>query len=56
MSRVITTAGRSSQPAPKTARREALARIRVVLRDQAAKDEDVEDALEALTELARSED
>jgi hypothetical protein len=33
-----------------------IARIRSALRDQAAKDKDVDDALEALVELAKTED
>lgn len=54
--RVITTAGRAPAPSPQTARREAIARIRAVLRNQAAPDTEVDDALEALTELAKTED
>lgn len=54
--RVITTAGRQPAPKPAGARREAIARIRAVLRNQAAPDEAVDDALEALTELSKLED
>lgn len=56
MARVITTAGREAPPDPRSARREAISRIRQVLRAPEARDEDVDDALEALTELARTED
>lgn len=56
MSRVVTSAGREAPVKPQNARREVIARIRQVLRDQAARDEDVDDALEALTELSKTED
>jgi hypothetical protein len=53
---VIKTAGREA-PAPQgSAKREAIARIRAVLRNQNAPDAQVDDALEALTELSRTED
>jgi hypothetical protein len=56
VTRIVTTAGRDPQPQPRTARREALAKIRAAIRDTNARDEDVEDALDALVELAKTED
>lgn len=56
MSRVITSAGRPAPVKPGSAKREAIARIRTVLRNQTAQDSEVDDALEALTELAKTED
>lgn len=53
---VITSAGRAAPVKPETAKREAIARIRQVLRNQAAPDAEVDDALEALTELAKTGD
>jgi hypothetical protein len=54
MSRVVTTAGRAPEQPRPSARREVISRIRQVLRDQAASDEDVDDALEAFVELSKS--
>jgi hypothetical protein len=54
LSRIITTAGRSAGPAPASARKEAIATIRSALRKQTATDAEVDDALEALVELART--
>jgi hypothetical protein len=52
--RVITTAGRAAPVKPGSAKREAIARVRAVLRDPKASDAQVDDALEALTEISRS--
>ena len=57
MTRVISTAGKApAAPKPGTTRREAISRIRAVLRNPQAPDTQVDDALEALTELAKTED
>lgn len=49
----VTNAGRAQVPAGNPTR-EALARVREVLRKQDSTDAEVEDALEALVELAKS--
>jgi hypothetical protein len=56
MTRVITTAGRELEAAGPRTRREVIQRVRQVLRDTNASDEDVDDALETVVELAKSED
>lgn len=56
MSKVISTAGRNRPADPQVNKKAVIARIRSALRDQAAKDQDVDDALEALVELAKTED
>lgn len=57
MTRVITSAGReASAPDPQRSKREVIARIRQVLRNQQATEAETDDALEALTELAKTED
>jgi hypothetical protein len=54
--RVITSAGRDIAPPPGKTRKEVIARIRSVLRNPQATDQEADDALEALTELAKTED
>lgn len=56
MSRVVSTAGRAGRPDPQASKRAVIAKIRRALRDSAAKDDDVDQALEALVELAKTED
>ena len=53
MGRVITTAGKPEATKPKDSRKAALASIRATLRKQDATDAEVDDALEALVELAK---
>lgn len=55
MSRVITTAGRTfAEPAPVIdPRREAIRAARAVIRNPESTDDQVDDALEALVELAK---
>lgn len=54
MSEVITTAGRAVPTSPTTnPRREAIKAIRAALRNQDATDAEVDDAIEALVELAK---
>lgn len=54
--RVIINAGREAAPKAGAGKREAIGKIRAALRNSQASDEDVDDALEALVELAKSED
>lgn len=54
MNKVVTSAGRDSAPNPQRTRREVIARIRQVLRNPQATDAEADDALEALTELAKT--
>lgn len=62
MSEVITTAGRAGLAEALTAspaespRREMIKRLRATLRKPEATDDEVDDALEALVELARTPD
>lgn len=54
MAEAITTAGKALGPvAQPDVRREAVKRVREVLRRADASDDEVEDALEALVELAK---
>lgn len=56
MAEVIDSAGRSAadpDPAPEDPRKEVIRAVRAVLRKSDATDEEYEDALEALAELAR---
>jgi hypothetical protein len=56
MGKIITTAGRTAAPKPKNVRKSAIASIRAALRNKDATDSEVDDALDALVELAKSED
>lgn len=55
---IIVTAGQvvPEMAQPKSRKREAIQAVRTILRNPQATDDDVDDALEALTELARTED
>ncbi len=55
MAEVISTAGLvvPADPKPENPRREAVRLIRATLRNQAATDDEVDDALDALIELAK---
>lgn len=54
MADLISTAGRAPEgPAPKSPRREVVAAVRSVLRRLDASDDELDDALEALVELAK---
>jgi len=50
---VVTTAGLEFAPAKPTPRREAIQRIRAVLRNNQATEAESDDALEALVELSK---
>ena len=59
MAEVFTSAGLAptSTPAPDSSpRREAIRAVRAIIRDPKATDADVEDALEALVELSRTQE
>lgn len=50
---VVVTAGLAPAPVPQDPRKESIRQIRKTLRDAAATDDQVEDALEALLELTK---
>ncbi len=56
MSRIVTTAGKAPATKPDSTRKAAIATIRAALRGKDSTDADVDEALEALVELAKSED
>lgn len=56
MSRIVTSAGKTPARKPGSARKESIAAIRTALRKKDATDAEVDDALEALVEIARLED